>query len=102
VLLEGLAGVDSTLRRGSSIPAGGWSGYPSHVAAYEYLCMACEHRFEDRRPMTASVDTALACPNCGGERVRRQYSFAAGTSASADAGPSAGGGCGCGTCTCGG
>ena len=24
------------------------------MAAYDYLCMACEHRFEDRRPMTAS------------------------------------------------
>ena len=32
------------------------------MAAYDYLCMACEHRFEHRRPMTASVDTALACP----------------------------------------
>ena len=49
------------------------------MAAYEYLCMACEHRFEDRRPMTASVDTALACPSCGSERVRRQFSFVAGT-----------------------
>ena len=51
--------------------------------------------------MTASVDTALACPNCGDERVRRQYSFRAGTSPATDAGPSAGG-CGCGSCTCGG
>jgi len=73
------------------------------VAAYEYVCMACEHRFEQRRAMTASVDTAVACPNCGSDRARRQYSFAAGTASAGEVGPSAsGGGCGCGTCTCGG
>jgi len=97
----GLAGLLATLRRQPDIPAGGGSGYPSNVAAYEYVCMACEHRFEERRPMTASVDTALACPNCGDDRVRRQYSFAAGVAPGNEAGPSAGG-CGCGTCTCGG
>jgi putative FmdB family regulatory protein len=86
---------------GWGIPAGGGEGILSDMAAYEYVCMACEHRFEERRPMTASVDTALACPNCGDERVRRQYSFVAGTSPVADGGPSAGG-CGCGSCTCGG
>jgi putative FmdB family regulatory protein len=73
------------------------------MAAYEYLCMACEHRFEERRPMTAAVDTALACPSCGSERVRRQFSFVAGTSAGSDAAaPRSSGGCGCGSCTCGG
>jgi putative FmdB family regulatory protein len=72
------------------------------MAAYEYLCMACEHRFEERRPMTASVDTALACPSCGSERVRRQFSFVSGTAAGGDAtAPQASGGCGCGNCTCG-
>ena len=71
------------------------------MAAYEYVCMACEHRFEERRPMTASVDTALACPTCGSERVRRLYSFVAGTASETESGPS-GGGCGCGSCTCGG
>ena len=71
------------------------------MAAYEYLCMACEHRFEERRPMAAAVDTALACPSCGSERVRRQFSFAAGTSAGGDSAPQASGGCGCGNCTCG-
>ena len=72
------------------------------MAAYEYLCMAREHRFEDRRPMTASVDTALACPSCGSERVRRQFSFVAGAASSYEPGPHAGGGCGCGgACACG-
>ena len=80
----------------------GGTGYPSGVAAYEYVCMACEHRFEERRSMTSSVDTVVSCPNCGSDRARRQYSFAA--ASGTDAGPSAssGGGCGCGTCTCGG
>jgi putative FmdB family regulatory protein len=73
------------------------------MAAYEYLCMACEHRFEDRRPMTASVDTALACPSCGGERIRRQFSFIAGKAPTGRTGPHASGGCACGgACACGG
>ena len=73
------------------------------MAAYEYLCMACEHRFEDRRPMTASVDTALACPSCGGERVRRQFSFIAGKAPTGETRPHASGGCACGgACACGG
>lgn len=71
------------------------------MAAYDYLCMACEHRFEHRRPMTASVDTALACPSCGSDRVRRQFSFIAGI-ASAGSSPQAAGGCACGgACACG-
>jgi putative FmdB family regulatory protein len=73
------------------------------MAAYEYLCMACEHRFEDRRPMTASVDTALACPSCGGERVRRQFSFIAGKAPTGETRPHATRGCSCGgACACGG
>jgi putative FmdB family regulatory protein len=71
------------------------------MAAYEYLCMACEHRFEDRRPMTASVDTALACPSCGSERVRRQFSFVAGKAPAGEAGPHAAGACASGrACAC--
>jgi putative FmdB family regulatory protein len=95
----GSRGINVTTEVG--IPGDDRPGYPWDVAAYDYVCMACEHRFEERRPMTASVDTALACPNCGDERVRRQYSFVAGTSPATDAGPSAAG-CGCGSCTCGG
>ncbi|HEU4865092.1 MAG TPA: zinc ribbon domain-containing protein [Actinomycetota bacterium] len=71
------------------------------MAAYEYLCMACEHRFEERRPMTAAVDTALACPSCGSARLRRQFSFASGKLAGAASAPQSSGGCGCGNCTCG-
>src|SRR5262245_58128765 len=99
---SGSAGVGSTVRPGADIPGGGGSRYPSDVAAYEYVCMACEHRFEERRPMSAAVDTVVSCPNCGSDRARRQYSFVAGTASGADAGPTSGGGCGCGTCTCGG
>jgi putative FmdB family regulatory protein len=71
------------------------------MAAYEYVCMACEHRFEERRPMTAAVDTALACPSCGSERVRRQFSFVAGKPAGTGSASEASGACGCGNCTCG-
>jgi putative FmdB family regulatory protein len=73
------------------------------MATYEYLCLACEHRFEERRPMGASVATALACPSCGADRVRRQFSFVAGRPAAGLGGSAAGGGCACGgACACGG
>lgn len=72
------------------------------MATYEYLCLACEHRFEERRPMSASVDTVLACPSCGSERVRRRFSFIAGMGATSAMRPSPGG-CACGgSCACGG
>jgi putative FmdB family regulatory protein len=65
--------------------------------------MACEHRFEHRRPMGSSVDTQLACPSCGDDRVRRQFSFIARTSGEAFGAPAGGGGCACGgACACGG
>jgi putative FmdB family regulatory protein len=70
--------------------------------------MACEHRFEQRRPIEAAVDVVLTCPSCESDRVRRRFSvFAAGTSAPSpgDIGgpaPSNGGGCcGGGGCACG-
>jgi putative FmdB family regulatory protein len=69
------------------------------MARYEYLCLTCERPFEDRRPMTADVMTAVACPSCGSERVRRRFSFVAskpgGADPSASAGCGCGGGCGC-------
>jgi putative FmdB family regulatory protein len=74
------------------------------MAAYEYICLRCERSFEERRPMGSPVQAELACPNCGSERVRRRFSFAAApaaTNESAQAATSAGGGCGCGACSCG-
>jgi putative FmdB family regulatory protein len=74
------------------------------MATYEYLCLACEHPFEHKRGMTSVVDTALACPSCGSDRVRRRFSFATtggATTRGAEAGPAAGGCCG-GSCACGG
>jgi putative FmdB family regulatory protein len=71
------------------------------MATYEYVCLACEHLFEERRPMgTGSVTTALACPSCGSERVRRRFSFSAAVGGTSS-GPAASGGCGCGSCVCG-
>jgi putative FmdB family regulatory protein len=73
------------------------------VATYEYICLACEQPFEQRRPMTAAVDTVVACPSCGETRVRRRFSlFAAGGFGTQSEGPSSGG-CACGgACACGG
>jgi putative FmdB family regulatory protein len=72
------------------------------MATYEYVCLGCEHHFEERRPMgSGPVGTALACPSCGSERVRRRFSFATTIGTTADTQASAGGGCGCGGCTCG-
>jgi putative FmdB family regulatory protein len=75
------------------------------MATYEYLCLACERPFEQRRSMTGGgVDTALACPWCGSDRVRRRFSVfgTAGTGAAPGSAPSAGGGCCGGACACGG
>lgn len=75
------------------------------MATYEHVCLACEQAFEERRSMTATVDTVIACPSCGSARVRRRFSlFAAGTGNRDATGsaPSAGG-CACGgACACGG
>jgi putative FmdB family regulatory protein len=69
------------------------------MPAYEYVCLACERHFEERRSMTASVETALACPSCGSDRVRRRFSFVAPNVSGATA-PTGGGCCG-GACGCG-
>ncbi|TMK90269.1 MAG: zinc ribbon domain-containing protein [Actinobacteria bacterium] len=68
------------------------------MATYEYICLACEHPFEERRPMSSvSVDTALACPSCGSDRVRRRFSFSTATGSASGQVPGGccGGGCGC-------
>jgi putative FmdB family regulatory protein len=66
------------------------------VTTYEYLCLSCERPFEERRSMTASVQTALACPACGSERVRRRFSFVAPTAAEGGSECACGGACACG------
>jgi putative FmdB family regulatory protein len=66
------------------------------MATYEYLCLSCERPFEQQRSMTASVDTALACPACGSDRVRRRFSFVAPTSGDVGSGCACGGACACG------
>ena len=58
------------------------------MATYEYLCLACEHPFEERRSMTASVETQLACPECGSDRVRRRFSIFAASTGTGAAGQS--------------
>jgi putative FmdB family regulatory protein len=73
------------------------------MAVYEYICLGCERPFEQRRAIGAAVDTALACPACGDDRVRRRFSvFGTGAaSVSGEPGRSAGGCCGGGACACG-
>jgi putative FmdB family regulatory protein len=76
------------------------------MATYEYICLACEHQFEERRPMIDEpIATALACPSCGAERVRRRFSFSttAGSTAAGrpEPGLASGGCCGGGACACG-
>jgi putative FmdB family regulatory protein len=72
------------------------------MATYEYVCLVCERPFEERRSMTASVETALACPSCGSDRVRRRFSLFA-TSGEIGAASPGTGGCACGgACACGG
>jgi len=69
------------------------------MATYEYVCLACERPFEERRPLGSLVDTAPACPWCGSDRVRRRFSFIAGPGPRS--GSAVGGGCACGgSCAC--
>ncbi len=87
----------------------GRSGQPAHamlraMAVYEFVCLACEHSFEERRAIDSPVDMALSCPSCGAGRVRRRFSvFATGSAAAAsvETAPAAGGGCCGGGCACG-
>ena len=70
------------------------------MATYEYVCLACEHLFEERRPMDdGPVATALACPSCDTDRVRRRFSFS--TAVGGNDVTAAGGGCCGGACGCG-
>jgi putative FmdB family regulatory protein len=69
------------------------------VPVYEYVCMKCEHHFEE---LVRYADADPHCPECGAANVSRQLSvFAAhGTTAQPTFGGSAGGCCG-GSCGCG-
>ncbi|MFN2468766.1 MAG: zinc ribbon domain-containing protein [Gaiellaceae bacterium] len=68
---------------------------------YEYVCMKCEHHFEE---LVRSGDGDPSCPDCGGAKVAKQFSvFAAhgGSEQPSFGGPAAGGGCCGGSCGCG-
>jgi putative FmdB family regulatory protein len=64
---------------------------------YEYICLACEDRFDARRALEGAEPS---CPSCGADRVRRQLSMFA---SAGNGGPVGGnGGCACGgACACG-
>jgi len=76
------------------------------VPIYEYLCGACDRRFER---LVRRFDEAVACPSCASDAVEKQLSvFAvsvsspsasfAGCGAGACSTPGAGGPCGSGPC----
>jgi putative FmdB family regulatory protein len=52
---------------------------------FEYECAQCGHRFEE---LVTGADTAVACPKCGTDEVRRRLSVFA---ASGGSGSTAGG-----------
>jgi putative FmdB family regulatory protein len=65
---------------------------------YEYRCQDCGNRFEILQRLGQGAE-GLSCPECGEERVEKQYStFASGTASSrpSEAAPARGCGPGCG------
>jgi putative FmdB family regulatory protein len=68
----------------------------STVPIYEYVCMSCECHFEE---LVGMSDPDPVCPECGKEKVAKQFStsFAAHGTAGQ---PSFGGGCCGGSCGC--
>jgi len=46
------------------------------MPTYEYVCSACEHRFEDFESMSARPQ--VKCPACGKRKLRRLFGTGAG------------------------
>jgi len=72
------------------------------MPVYEFVCLACEERFDRLLPMSAGDP---GCPRCGEPRTRRQLSVIAGLTGARDGGSmpvsSSGSGCACGgACAC--
>ena len=59
--------------------------YPPDVAIYEYVCLGCEHRFEQRRSIDAPVDVALTAVVRERPGSRRFSVFATGASTTSSA-----------------
>jgi putative FmdB family regulatory protein len=54
---------------------------------YEYVCMSCESHFEE---LVRNDDTP-ACPDCGSEKAKKQFSVFAAHSSATSTQPSSGG-----------
>jgi putative FmdB family regulatory protein len=64
---------------------------------YEYQCLDCGERFEVLQRMGEGAE-GVTCPECGKERVSKQFStFASGASSGQASAASFGGGCGSGS-----
>src|SRR5690349_22122502 len=46
------------------------------MPTYEYVCTACDHRFEDFESMSAKPQ--VKCPECGKRKLRRLFGTGAG------------------------
>jgi putative FmdB family regulatory protein len=66
------------------------------MPVYEYVCRACDERFEK---YVRAWGEAVACPRCAGSEVEKQVSRFA--FAAAEGFVSSAGGCGCGRGGCG-
>jgi putative FmdB family regulatory protein len=55
------------------------------VPLYEYRCSSCGNRFEVLRRMGQGSE-GLACPECGQEKVDKEFSTFAGATAGGSAG----------------
>lgn len=58
---------------------------------YEYRCPDCGHRFEILQRMGQGAE-GLTCPRCGAEKVEKQFSTFASSTAGGSSAASGGGG----------
>jgi putative FmdB family regulatory protein len=83
-----------------SVRVGGEDGLGRvfQVPIYEYVCMSCESHFEE---LVGMSDSDPNCPDCGNQKVAKQFSTSFAAHGTAGQPSFGGGGCcggGCGSC----
>ena len=63
---------------------------------YEYTCSDCGHRFEVLQRIGENAD-GLECPECGAERVEKEFSTFASSSSGSSTSAAPAAGCGAGS-----